>query len=180
MKTVKRLMPVLFAWICVGSAFGQEQDKKLMDRILKPDMERASSLNGKSYESSGSVAMRQAGESKDSYAGVRDAYIKDFPFTRSFLGIKNPWFGGKVYDAKTADTFSKSVILNADREVPVRKAEAVGYYDATKPANFGSPVVPVNPYFPKGAAQGAVNKITDKINNKMTIDEVSELLNKPR
>ena len=175
------MLPVLFAWICVASVFGQEQEQKLMDRIKKPDMNQSSTMQGKSFGGkTGSLALRKAGESKDSYAGVRDAYIKDFPFTRSFLGIKNPWFGGKVFDAKTADTFSKSVIMNADREVPVRKAEAVGYWDATKPANFGSPVVPVNPYFPKGSAQGAVNQIKDKINSKMTIDEVRELLNKPR
>jgi len=41
-------------------------------------------------------------------------------------------------------------------------------------------VVPVRQYIPQPSAQGAVNKITDKINNKMTIDEVRELLNKPR
>jgi len=167
--------------ICVASALGQEQEKKLMDRIKKPDMNLSSTMQGKAFGGkSGSLGLRQAGESKDSYAGVRDAYIKDFPFTRSFLGIKNPWFGGKVYDAKAADTFSKSIIVNADREVPVRKAEAVGYWDATKAANFGSPVVPVRQYIPQPAAQGAVNQITDKINDKMTIDEVRELLNKPR
>jgi len=178
---VKPLLPVLVSCICAASVYGQTQEKKLMDRIKRPDMEMSSPMQGKAFGGkTGSLALRQAGESKDSYAGVRDAYIKDFPYTRSFLGIKNPWFGGKVYDSKTADTFSKSVIVNADREVPVRKAEASGYYDAAKGANFGSPVVPVRQYIPQPSAQGAVNKITDKINNKMTIDEVRELLNKPR
>lgn len=166
--------------LSLASLYGQTQEQKLMDRIKNPNMNQSSAMQTKSFGKSGSVDLRKASETKDSYAGVRDAYIKDFPFTRSFLGIKNPWFGGKVYDSKTASTFSKSMVVNADREVPVKKAEAVGYWDATKSANFGAPVVPLRPFVPQGVAQGSVNGIADKINNKMTIDEVRDLLNKPR
>lgn len=151
-----------------------------MDRVLKPDMEQGNPLQTKSFAEGSSVALRQASESKDSYAGVRDATLKDFAYTRSFFGIKNPWFGGKVYDTKNASLLTKSALLNADREVPVKKAEAAGYYDATKAAYFGSPVVPVREFIPSPAAQGAVSGITEKITDKMTIDEVRELLNKPR
>jgi len=163
-----------------GLGYSQTQERKLMDRVLKPDMEQSNPLQTKSFSQASSVALRKARESKDSYAGVRDAYIKEFAYTRSFLGIKNPWFGGKVYDTKRASLLTKSAILNADREVPVKKAEAASYYDATKGAYFGSPVVPVRPFIPQPAAQGSVSGISDKINHKMTIDEVRELLNKPR
>jgi len=172
---------VAIAVYCAAeSASAQDQERKLVDRVMKPDMELSNPLQTKSFGQTSSVALRQAGESRDSYAGVRDAYIKDFAYTRSFLGIKNPWFGGKVYDTKGASLLTKSALVNADREVPVKKAEAAEYYDATKAANFGSPVVPVRPFIPQAAAQGAVSGISDKINDKMTIDEVRELLNKPR
>jgi hypothetical protein len=164
----------------VLSVQAQTQEKKLVDRILKPDMQLSSTLQGRSFEKGGSVDLKKAGGTKAGFSGVRDAQIKDYPFQRSFLGVKNPWFGGKVYDTQTASTWAKSTVANAGREVPVKKAEAVGYYDATRQANFGSPVVPLQPFIPQGAAQGAVSQITDKINGKMTIDEVRELLNKPR
>jgi len=150
-----------------------------MDRMLKPDMQQGNPLQGKEFGKTDSVGVRNASESKGGFAGVRDAYIKDYPFKRSFLGIKNPWFGGKVYDSQAASTWSKSAIANADRKVPVKKAEAVGFYDATKQATLGATTVPLHPFTPQAGAQGAVSRISDKINNKMTIDEVRELLNKP-
>lgn len=159
-------------------AHAQTQERKLVDRVLKPDMELSNSMQGKDFGKTSSVVLRKAGESKEGFSGVRQAYMKDYPFQRSFLGIKNPWFGGKVYDAQAASTWSKSAIPNAGREVPVKKAEAVGYYDATKQANFGTPVVPVRPFIPQAGAPGAVSRMGEKINDKMTIDEVRELLNK--
>ncbi len=172
------LLPVLLL-ASSGLGYSQTQERKLMDRMLKPDMELQNPLQTKSFGKASSVTLRKASESVDSYAGVRDAYIKEFPYTRSFLGIKNPWFGGKVYDSKGASLLTKSAIVNADREVPVKKAEAANYSDATKGAYFGSPVVPVQPFIPQPAAQGSVSGISGKINEKMTIDEVRELLNKP-
>ena len=173
-----RVALLLVATAATGAA--QVQERKLMDRVLKPDMELGNPLQAKSFSEGSSVALRKASESRDSYAGVRDAYIKDFAYTRSFLGIKNPWFGGKVYDTAAASLLTKSALVNADREVPVKKEEAAGYYDATKSVNYGSPVVPVREFIPSPAAQGSVSGISDKINDKMTIDEVRELLNKPR
>jgi hypothetical protein len=177
---VKLPVTIFAVLVFAASGYAQTQDRKLLDRVLKPDMELGSPLQKKEFGKTSSVVLRKASESKDGFAGVRAAYIKEYPFKRSFLGIKNPWLGGKVYDTQAASMWSKSAIVNADRDVPVKKAEAVGYYDATKQANFGSPVVPVRPFIPKAGAPGAVSRMTEKINDKMTIDEVRELLNKPR
>ena len=61
-----------------------------------------------------------------------------------------------------------------------KTTDVAAYYAATKNAAFGSPVVPVSTYVPAPAAEGAVSRITDKITKKMTIDDIRELLNKPR
>ncbi|MEI6034955.1 MAG: hypothetical protein WCS65_11835 [Verrucomicrobiae bacterium] len=151
-----------------------------MDRILKPDMQKTNPLQGKTFGKTSSVMLRAAGETKGGFSGVRDASIRAYPFSRSFLGIQNPWFGGKVYDVRAASTSSKSALMNAGRAVPVKKAEAAGYSDAAKGANLGSSEVPVRTFIPQAGAQGAVSQMTEKINGKMTIDEVRELLNKPR
>jgi len=169
---------LLLAFAASGRA--QTQERKLVDRVMKPDMELGNPLQNKSYAGGTSLGDKTASSSDNSYWGVKEARIKEYPLTRSFLGIKNPWFGSKVMETKNAGLFSKYAIKNADREVTVKKAEAVGYYDATKSAYFGSPVVPTPVFIPRADSQGAVSQITEKINNKMTIDEVRELLNKPR
>jgi hypothetical protein len=105
--------------------------------------------------------------------------MKDFPFTRSFLGLKNPWFGGKVYTTKETAMLSKYDVKKAGAGFD-KSTDVSGYYAATKEASLGSPVVPLSTFVPKPGAPGAVSRISDKINEEMTIDEVRDLLNKPR
>ncbi len=177
MKTIL-ISFLLIAFAASGRA--QTQEVKLVDRVMKPNMELGNPLQNKVFSGGTLLGNKTSSSAANSYWGVKDARIKEYPLTRSFMGIKNPWFGNKVMETKNADFWSKSVIKNADREVAVKRAEAVGFYDATKNANFGSPVVPTPVFIPQASAPGAVSQIKDRINNKMTIDEVRDLLNKPR
>lgn len=174
MKTI--LIVTLFL-ASLAPAFSQTQEVKLVDRIMKPDMQLGNPLQSKSFTGTSSVPIRKSPQAVQSFYGVKDANTKDFPFTRSFLGLKNPWFGGKVYETKQSSALSKYDVKQAGFD---KTSEVDDYYKATKEANFGSPVVPVTTFIPRPAAGGAVSRISDKINEKMTIDEVRELLNKPR
>ena len=40
--------------------------------------------------------------------------------------------------------------------------------------------MPLRPFLGRGGAQGSLDQIADKVKKEMTIDEVRELLNKPR
>lgn len=158
----------------------QSQDRKLLDRIQKPDMTLASPMQGQSYEGSGTLEMRALRGADKTYAAGSSPYAKEFAITRSFFGIKNPWIGGKVF-RDTGEAFDAGKTFRNNEVVPVRKAEVVTYYDAGKPAAYVSrEVVEVKPFEVRGKAQGAVDTITDKITKDMTIDQVRELLNKPR
>jgi hypothetical protein len=163
-----------------GHARAQTQEKKMIDRMLKPDTELMNPMQKKSFEKTGPFKLRQADDAKDTFAGVRNAYVREYAAGRSFLGIKNPWFGKKVFDTAPASLWSKSALSTDGKRVPVRKAEMVGYRDATKSANFGSPDVPTRTYVPQPAASGAVRQMNERIAKKLTIDDVRELLNKPR
>ena len=175
---IRYLVPLLLLPAAAG--FGQQQEQKLMDRMLKPDLQRGNFLQGKAYQADGGMVLRSSSESQATYSGAKDAYMKDFPYSRSFLGIKNPWFGGKVYDTKKADDWASRQMADGDRKVAVRDAVVSGYYQEDKQMNYGSPVVPVREFIPKGATEGAVNQITEKISKDMTIDQVREILNKSR
>lgn len=169
---------MLFA--ALTSGFCQEQERKIMDRMLKPDMSRSSGFNGKAFDKQTSFTLRESSESKDTYIASEKAYSKDFAYTRSFFGVKNPWFGNKVYDSKQVGKWADTSPWGADKTFQTRSTDAQGYYQEKKEANFGSPAVPVNTFTPQGAAQGAANQMTEKVKKEMTIDDVREILNKSK
>lgn len=176
---MKTIFISFFLAASIVSGFSQTQERKLMDRIRKPDMQMENSFQNKAFSKTGEMGSKTAFQANTKYTDLKNAGIKESSFTRSFFGIKNPWFGHKIFETKETDLSSKYVINNIDRKVSVKNADAAGYYDSTKSANFGSPVVPTTAFIPQPAAPGAVAQIKDKITNKMTIDEVRDLLNKP-
>jgi len=169
---------LLFA--ALTSGFCQEQERKIMDRMLKPDLSRSSGFNGKAFDKQTSFTLKESSESKDAYIASKKAYSKDFAYTRSFLGVKNPWFGGKVYDSKQAGKWANTSPWGADKTFQTRSTDAQGFYQEKKEANFGSPVVPVKEFIPQGGAQGATDQMTERVKKEMTIDDVREILNKSK
>lgn len=177
--SVHRLV-ILFALAAAASLQAQSQDRKLLDRIQKPDMTLASPFQARTYEGSGDLKVRAMPGADRQFAAGESPYAKEFEVTRSFFGIKNPWIGGKVF-RETGTSFDAGKTFVNNEVVPVRKAEAVTYYDAGKPAAVvQNEVVEVRTFEARGKAQGAMDTITDKVTKDMTIDQVRELLNKPR
>ncbi|MFM8364100.1 MAG: hypothetical protein ACKOAS_03010 [Verrucomicrobiota bacterium] len=156
----------------------QEQERKLLDRIQRPDMELSNPMQKKSFERDGGVSIREAPIAR-AYAGTKDATAKEFAGTKSFFGIKNPWFGNRVFEAREAPLMARGG-GNLAAAYPVRDARVGDYKDSTKKAALGQSVTEVRPFLAQGGAQGSLDQISDKIRKEMTIDEVRELLNKPR
>jgi len=171
---VKTILTAALLFSFLVSGFSQTQEAKLYDRIMKPNMQLGNSLRNKSFSGTAVVPLRASPAAGQSFYGVKDATVKDFS-TRSFLGLKNPWFGSKVFATKDAPAMSTYDVKQAGFN---KAADASGFYGATKGADFGSPVVPVTTFVAAPAAKGAVSRISDKINEKMTIDEVRDLLNR--
>ena len=96
--------------------------------------------------------------------------------TRSFFGLKNPWFGKKVVDTGKASLWSKSAVANADKKFPLESAETREFYQADKNAFGRNEVVPTRPADARGKAQGVVEAVSR--NDNLTIEQVRELLNK--
>jgi hypothetical protein len=157
---------------------GQEQDRKLLERIQRPDMELSNPMQKKSFEGGGGVRIREAPIAR-AYAGTKDAIAKEFAGTKSFFGIKNPWFGNRVFEAREAPLMARGG-GNLDAAYPVRDARVGDYKDSSKSASLGDAAAEVRPFLVQGGAQGSLDQISDKIRKEMTIDEVRELLNKPR
>lgn len=176
------LAPAFLAFLAFPSFLGaQQQERKLLDRIQRPNMELANPMQGKSFHGGGGVEIKDAAIGRNAFAGTKSAAFKEFTGTRSFFGIKNPWFGNRVFESKSA-TLSKSGGLGKlDAAYPVRDAHTREFPSSEKQASLGnSSSIPSRPFLVRGEAQGALEQLSTKISKEMTIDDIRELLNKPR
>jgi hypothetical protein len=171
------------AWLVVGFPLwvsAQQQERGLMDRLLRPDMELGSGMQDKEFSGGGGFAAGGSVDGSRTFGGTRDASTGEFSGMRSFLGIKNPWFGSKVFDAGEAPLFSSGMADTLLRGYDTRQAGTKAYRDAGREAAVDGDGVAVREFVVRGAAQGSLDSITGRIHQEMTIDEVRELLNKPR
>jgi hypothetical protein len=176
-----RILPEAFFVILLASSaslFGQQQEKKLMDRINSPDRQQASIFQNKLFASSSGINLAKTSYADTTYSGTKSSNAKTFPGLRSFLGIKNPWFGNKIFVSRSADISAKTGFLNGQKSFAVSQAPTAGYANANKDPSLISADVPVRPFLSKGATQGQFDEISAKTKKELTINEVREMLNK--
>jgi hypothetical protein len=173
------LTPAILACLAFPALLtAQEQERKLLERIQRPNMELSNPMQNMAFTGGGGVQIREASIAR-SYAGTKEARSKEFA-TRSFFGIKNPWFGKRSFDSKEAALFPRGGPVKLDEPYRVSEARVREFPAAGKQAALGDSIVPVNAFLGRGGAQGSLDQISDKVKKEMTIDEVRELLNKPR
>jgi len=179
---VKLFLPVFVTVLLLGSLplHAQQQERKLLDRIQRPDMNLGNPLQSKNYEGTGNLKIKSAWLGDKSFAGTKAAPLKEFSGARSFLGIKNPWFGKRTYDTKLASLTGRGGLAKLDTGYAVKDAATRAFPSATKSPSLNSGDVAVRPFLNQGGTQGALDQISDKVKKEMTIDEVRELLNKNR
>ena len=167
-------------WLLAGACcFAQQQDeKKLIERILaKPDMSQINPMNGKKFDGGG-FFLKKPAASSSAFAYEQKASTEKYRNVRSFLGLKNPWIGKRVYDANTTTVWSKTLVANANTAYPVETAKTQKFYQADRKAARREDPVRTSPYLGKGSSQGRLDQISDKIDKNMTIEQVREILNK--
>ena len=172
------LAPALIAILGLPvSVRAQQQERKLLDRIQRPNMELTNPMQAKSFEGGGGVKMKSASIGKTPYDAGKTANLKEFSGARSFLGIKNPWFGNRVFETKAAPL---SGAANINSSFQVRDA-AVGEFSASdKKARVATSDMNLRPFLIRGNSAQGLDQISDQISKEMTIDDIREMLNKPR
>ena len=111
---------------------------------------------------------------------TRNSQPKNIEAFALFLGLKNPWLGKTVYDSSQASLWSRTLVVNAGKKVPVESAQTQKFYQADKRVGRREEPVKTSAYLGRGSVQGSLNQISDKIDKNMTIEQVRELLNKDR
>lgn len=172
------LIACLFA--AAATAHAQKQEEGLMQRIdaVRPDSKQVNAMQNKSFESSSFAAKSF---STQTFGGIKGASMKTFE-TRSFLGVKNPWFGKKVFDTYASRTASRSAADSARKFQT--DAFAVREYDRSTRKDLADAHTALpsgaqpRPYLVAPKAEGGVSRFTEDLHKDLTIDDVRDLLNK--
>jgi len=158
--------------IPVCCACGQDQERKLIDRLLKPDMALQNDAQNKRFTSDGSASINKR-------ASVGSFYIHEQTSSKNFSGTRDfatsqfysqTYHGGRRgYEASSQQTMSKSQFAHANQTASgVRDAPQSGKKVASR-AYAGK-----RPFLDEGKSQKSLNQK----NAPLTIDQVRELLNK--
>ena len=160
----------LTLWLPI--ARGQEQERKLVNRLLDPDTELKNTAQDKKF-----VADR--GGSIDKRANVGTFFVqkkrtsKDFSNTRDFPAVQFDTRSSRSGN-KAANVSSRTEITNSKRSVPTQDSRGV------RDAHESDKIVDGRAYSGKRqfVERGKSQKSLDRQNPPMTIDQVRELLNK--
>lgn len=169
-------MRIVFSLLCltigVATLSAQEQERKLVDRLLKPDTTLANSAQNKQFNGTGATAVDKKFEAKSFYSGGERT-------TKSFSGDKD----------FAARSFATGRIPRSEKAA---NADGAPSYARLKFATGASPLVHSAADQSKAAStreyagsrpflgEGTRQKILSQQDKPLTIDEIRELLNKSK
>ena len=99
--------------------------------------------------------------------------------TRKFLGIRNPWFGKKVYETEAARELTRYVL--SDKEFASRAVESKPAPEEGREAvQFDGETIDTRQFLGRGKSQASLNQTYSQGGAPLSLDEVRELLNRNR
>jgi hypothetical protein len=167
---VNKLLAVGVLLLALCPARAQEQERKLIDRIMKPDTTLQNDAQNKKFKADG--------KSVDKRATVGTFYLEQKPTAKKFSNtrdVSTTNFNSRSFNAgNKANAQQLSQQQAATSTYNTTLANGVGpARDQTK-SEKGRAYSGNRPFVDKGKSQ----KSLDRKNRPMTIDEVRELLNK--
>jgi hypothetical protein len=150
----------------------QDQEKKLVDRLLKPDMALQNDAQNKKFAGDGSASINKRASvgafyvhqkpSSKNYSGTRDFSTTQF-YSQTYRG------GRTAHEISSQQTLTNSKSTYASQTARgVRDAPQSGKKVASRPYPGNRPFL----------NQGTNQKSLNRQNEPLTIEQVRELLNK--
>lgn len=147
----------------------------MMDRIMNPKADQANPMGAKSFDATPFTAKKFDGGRE--YRGLKPARTKEFA-TRKFLGIRNPWFGKKVYETEAARELTRYVL--SDKEFASRAVEPKAAREEGRAAWQFDEAVDTRQFLGRGKSQGSLDATQAQGGAPLSLNEVRELLNRNR
>jgi len=152
----------------------QEQESKLADRLLRPDMSLANPAQDKKFTAAGGTSADMKFEAK-SFATGDEKPQKTFADSRSFFARV---FGTKTFSRADAAANAKANadIVDANTQFATNESSLVRASSDSARAAHVHEYADQHPFREQGTRQ----KILSQQNKPLTIDEVRELLNRSK
>jgi hypothetical protein len=180
--------PLLLASLFALTALpllAQEQERKLMDRLMKPNMEQEFDTRQSRFGNRSSVKAKPA--RTKSFNPSQNYSAKSFR-SKEYGGTKTAWSGDFRQVDKKAPTKGRYEVANATREVPVKTKDVADARESNKGAGTRE-YAGLRSFWKRGRSQDRFDKEGGLPQDEkpvgwtgelkpMTIDDVRELLNK--
>jgi hypothetical protein len=168
---VRKLLAICLLLLPLCCIHAQEQERKLVDRIMKPDMGLANDAQNKKFTADRTSVNKRA--------QVNTFYVQQGSRAKSFSGTGE--FSAKQFGAATYNNGDSAVARNlSDKNAQswtysaASKSHHTGAAYDQKKAQSSRDYAGNRPYLEQGKSQ----KFLNRKNRPMTINEVRDLLNK--
>jgi hypothetical protein len=152
------------------TARAQQQEQKLLDRLLKPDMSLESNLQTKQFTAGGATIEKRA--------RTKSFYVRDRRAEKRFVtgDFRTKQFGTRKsrYQQQEASVATRTAIAKLERPYPTPGYGGVRTAAEDDKELDVSPYADTRPFLGRGKSQ----KSLSAQDRPLTIDEVRELLNK--
>lgn len=155
----------------IPATFAQEQEGKLVDRILKPNMSLVNSAQDKQFRTAGASVVKRA--PTRSFDPVNKSLAKPFAGERAFSAQQftaRPFQGGNV----AANTSSRSTPPKTELVYVASAADSTRVAPENGNSLAAIPFPGNRPFLGRGKSQKALSAR----DTPLTIEQVRELLNK--
>ena len=163
-------------FIGISTALAQEQERRLMDRLLKPDASLANPAQNKKFSDKQKASFDKPARTKSFYSSQKTV-AKTFPEERTYTPQQ---FAARHFRASdSAANISARSQLTKNDTVIATPAATAGTLVAAESSESPAPVreyAGIRPFLGKGKSQKALQAQ----NKPLTIEQVRELLNKSK
>jgi len=161
---------ILVAVCCSGSA--QDQEKKLLDRLLKPDMKLKNDAQNKKFIADGSSPINKRA-TVGTFFVHQKTHSKKFSGTRDFSTTQ---FYSQTYQGrrKASEASSRRSVVNTRSSYANQTARGLREAPQSGKKVTSRVYAGSRPFLDEGKSQKSLNQQ----NAPLTIDQVRELLNK--
>jgi hypothetical protein len=156
---------IVFVYLLVATARAQEQERKLVERLLEPNMKLENSQQNKQFTGAGAVTAKSA--------STRSFYVSNAKLTRTFAGTRE--FSSHSYSTSQFPTRDAN-LPSPPRPRTFATVDARGISSARgTTATYNTRQFAGNrPFLDRGKSQKALHTQ----NPPLSIDDIRELLNK--
>jgi hypothetical protein len=168
------VLAILLWFTAALHLLGQEQEQKLVDRVMRPKMDLQNHAQNKAFNGAGSFEAKAA-LTREFYFTQRVATKAASPGT---FQARTHWQGDFQFSTSQAHTKPRFLIPNVSSTVKTETHPAEAAVESTKPAPY-TDTFQTKATTTRATAQGALDREYGG-RKPMTIEEVRELLNKSK